>query len=174
MMQTGTGDESPADTSSNSSDFNSSGNGSGGTIGMGAQGVGTAVSAVGALYAGEMESSALQAQATIQGQNAQLDLDAGNANAARSQILSGQRIGSIQASAGASGVQQSGSVLSVMAASSMNAEMDRQNVLHGAQVKAIQAENQQSMDSAGAQSALMGGYLKAAGGVAQAALMLLA
>lgn len=133
--------------------------------GMALQGGGGVLGAFGALYAGEMESSALDAQANIQRQNAALDLGAGNANAARSQIMSGQRIGAIQGAAAAGGVAQSGSVLSVMAASSMNAEMDRQNILHGAQVRAIQADNQATMDSMGAQSALTGSYFKALGSV---------
>lgn len=137
-------------------------------LGTGLQAGGGIIGATGAIYAGEMESGALTAQANLQRQNAQLDLEAGNANAARSQIISGQKIGGIQSAAAASGVTQSGSVLSVMAASSMNAEMDRQNILHGAQVKAIQADNQASMDELGAQSAMTGSYFKAVGDMFQA------
>lgn len=156
-------------------DSASSSSGSGmGSYGMAAQGSGDLISGIGGLYAGAMESAALNAQANIQNQNAQLDLEAGNSNAARSQIISGQKIGSIQSAAGGSGVTQSGSVLSIMAASSMNAEMDRQNILHGEQVKAIQSENQASMDQAGAQSALNGSYFKAIGGAFESVVTLAA
>ena len=160
-------DGSDIDAISDSGDDDDSGESSDTLGAFGAAGKGSApiVSSVGAIAAGAMESAALNAQATIQRQNAQLDLEAGNANAARSQIISGQKIGSIEGAAGASGVTQSGSVLSILAASSMNAEMDRQNILHGAQVKAIQSENQASMDQAGATSAVNGSYFQAIGGL---------
>lgn len=145
-----------------------------GYVGMGAMAGGDILSGLGALYSGEMESAALNAQANLQMQNAGLDLEAGNANAAKSQIVSGQRIGAIQGSAAASGVTQSGSVLSVLAASSMNAEMDRQNIIHGAQVKAVQAENQASMDKIGAQSSQTGSYMQAFSKFAEAGFMIAA
>lgn len=144
---------------------------SAGTAGLAAQGAGDLLSGLGGLYAGGMEAAALRMQANLQLQNGQLDLLAGNANAAKSQIMSGQKIGALQGAAAASGVTESGSVLSVMAASSMNSEMDRQNILHGAQVRDIQAENQASMDSAGAQSAQTGSYFKAIGGGIQTGLI---
>lgn len=133
--------------------------------GVAMKGFGGGTSAFGSLYAGQMESQALSAQANVQRQNAELDLAAGKANAARSQMLGGQRMGAIQGAAAAGGVTQSGSVLSVMAASAMNSEMDRQNILHGSQVKAVQADNQASMDDIGSKSAQEGSYMSAAGGI---------
>jgi hypothetical protein len=157
------------DTPSGGSDFSGAGTGKG-TYGTVATGAGDLLSTFGSLYAGAMESATLTAQSNIQNQNAQLDIEAGASNAARSQIISGQKIGAIQGAAAASGVTQSGSVLSIMAASSMNAEMDRQNVLYGEQVKAVQEENQASMDAYGAQSAQQGSYFKAAGGAVGAGI----
>lgn len=152
----------------------SSAGNSGGSYGIAAQGAGDLMAGIGGIYAGDMESAALNAQANLQRQNSILDLQAGNANATKSLIMSGQRIGALQGAAAASGVSQSGSVLSLMAASSMNAEMDRQNILHGEQVKAIQAENQATMDEVGAQSAQTGGYIKAVGGAIEGGLLIAA
>jgi len=175
MQMYGPSDDSGADTTGLSSDASSDTSGTGmGGYGAGSQAGGDFISSLGALYSGQSEAAALNAQSTIQAQNASLDLAASRTNAARSQILSGQRIGAIQAAAGASGVTQSGSVLSILAASTMNAEMDRQNILFGGQVKAIQAENQSSMDQFGAQSALTGSYFKAAGGMYQGGMSAIA
>lgn len=145
-----------------------------GTYGAAAQLGGNILSGIGGMYAGEMESAALSAQANLQRQNALLDLEAGHINAQRSIILSGQRIGGLQSAAAASGVNQSGSVLSLMASSIMNSEMDRQNILHGSQVKAIQAENQAALDEVGAKSAQVGGTMAAIGGVLSTGLMIAA
>ena len=134
-----------------------------------AEGGGAVLSAGGALYAGQMQAGALNAQANLQRDNAALDLEAGNANAARIQIMGGQKLGSIASEASAAGVTQSGSVLSVMAASAFNNEMDRQNELHGADVKAVNADNQASMDELGAKSALQGSYFTALGDILKGA-----
>lgn len=132
---------------------------------MGAMAAGRAVQAGGALYAGQSQAAALDAQAQIQQDNAAEDLAAGNLNAARTQITGQQKLGQIQGAAAAGGVKESGSVLDVMAASSMNSELDRQNVLHGAEIRSVNAENQATMDNIGAQSALTGSYFSAAGAV---------
>lgn len=133
-----------------------------------AQGIGSVVGAAGALVQGQAQANALDRAAEIERNNAALDIQAGEENAAISSIKSNQHIGAIQAGAGASGISQdSGSILDVLAASTANAELDRQNIMHGAKVRAINYENQAAMDEAGAKSAVQGSYFNALGSVLQ-------
>ena len=125
---------------------------------------GGVVGGVGALYTGQAESDALNRAATIQQQNAALDIQAGDVNAQMSAMRASRALGHITTAYGGNGVaSDSGSALSVLAASSANAELEKQNILHGAKVRAINAENQASMDAVGAESALKGSYLSAFG-----------
>ncbi len=123
---------------------------------------GGGVSAFGALQQGQDQSAALDRAAKIERQNAALDIETGQANAELSSIQSNKRIGAISAGYGASGVaSDSGSVLNVLAASTSNAELDRQNIMHGAKVRAVNYENQATMDDIGAMSAQKGSYMNA-------------
>ncbi len=125
-------------------------------------GAGAGIGAFGALIQGQAQSNALDRAAQIERQNAELDIQAGQTNAAISSINSDKRMGAITAGYGASGVEaNSGSALAVLAASTTNAELDRQNIIHGAKVRAINYENQASMDEVGAKSALQGSYMNA-------------
>jgi hypothetical protein len=129
---------------------------------MAAQGAGAVIGGVGAIMQAQAQASALDRAADIQRRNAQLDIQTGEANAAISAMNSNKKIGGIAAGYGAAGIaQDSGSVLAVMAGSASNAELDRQNIIHGYKVRAINYENQASMDEAGAKSAMQGGYLNA-------------
>jgi hypothetical protein len=123
---------------------------------------GSGLGAVGALYEGQAQSSSLDRAALIQRQNAALDLQSGQANADRMMISANQKIGAATTGYAASGVTaDSGSALAVLAASHANAELDKQNILHGAIVRATNYNNQASMDEAGAKSALQGSYMNA-------------
>lgn len=120
--------------------------------------------AAGSIMQGQSTANALDAQSNLQLQNAQEAEEQGQFNATKQQITSGQKIGAITANFGASGVRSdSGSAIDVLSASNMNAELDRQNILHGADVKAINFENQASMDKLGADSAIKGSYWSALG-----------
>ncbi len=124
--------------------------------------VGGGVSAFGALQQGQDQSATLDRAAKIERQNALLDIETGQANAELSSISSNKRIGAISASYGASGVAaDSGSVLNVLAASTSNAELDRQNIIHGAKVRAVNYENAAAMDTIGSDSARKGSYMNA-------------
>lgn len=125
---------------------------------------GKGVMAYGQLLAGQATSDSLNAQADLQIQNAQEALAQGKFNAQRSQIQSGQKIGAEVAGYGASGVRSSsGSVMNVLAAATSNAEMDRLNILHGADIKAISYENAASMERTQAHNAKIGSYFGAVG-----------
>ena len=130
--------------------------------------VGAGISAYGSVEQGKMTSDSLNTQAqNLRAQAAESEAQ-GAYNAQRQQIMAGAKIGSETASFGASGVKaNSGSALDVIQASHQNAEMDRLNILHGADIKAINYSNQASMDQYGAESALKGGWMKAIGSLAQ-------
>lgn len=114
---------------------------------------------------GQAQASALDTQAAIARQNATLTRQAGSANAAREEILGSQKMGGIQGAAAAGGVTQSGSVLDVMHTSAMNSELDRLNIVHGAEVRAINYSNQASLDELGAKSAMNSAYINAVGSI---------
>jgi hypothetical protein len=55
-------------------------------------------------------------------------------------------------------------------ASHMNSELDRMNILHGADIRAINYQNQASMDRYGGENAKLGGYWKALGALTMGAV----
>jgi hypothetical protein len=125
---------------------------------------GAGLSAYGSIQQGQMTSDTLNTQAkNLTAQAAEAE-SKGQYDAMREQVVSGQKIGSSIAAYGASGVAgNSGSALDVVQASHQNAELDRQNILHGADIRAINYQNQASMDKYGGQSALLGSYWSALG-----------
>ena len=125
---------------------------------------GAAVSAVGSLMGAQATANSLNAQANLQIQNAQEAEAQGAFDANKSAIQSGDRIGQEVAGYAAAGVTSaSGSATAVLMESASNAELDRLNILHGADIKAINYENQASMERAGASSAMVGGIFGALG-----------
>ena len=129
------------------------------------------VQAVGSLIAGQAESNSLNAQADLQIKNAAEAEAQGKFNAMKSGLSWDAKIGSMKADIGASGVSTtSGSAAAILGAAASNAEMDRLNILHGADLKAIQFENEASMERLGAKSAVLGGMFKAFGAVAGAGM----
>ncbi len=122
------------------------------------------VGAVGSLMKGQSESDALDYQAKIQANNAEMARRKATMDADRQQMIAGQKIGGITADYAASGVDvhTSGSVLSILGASASNSELDRQNILHGGDIRAINYENQSSLDRVAGGNALTGSYYGAA------------
>lgn len=129
----------------------------------GAAAGGQFISSIGSLVSGQSQADMLDTQAEIQRRNAGQAIIAAKQNADRQQLIAGKQIGSEEASYGASGVAMTGSVANVLAASAANAELDRQNILYGGQIRAINYENQASMDKISAKNALVGSYYGAAG-----------
>ena len=123
---------------------------------------GGVVAGIGALEQGKMTYNTLEAQAGMQQTQAQEAMTAGDYNAYLSGVRATQQIGAATAEYGASGVSTaSGSPADVLMAGARNAEMDRQTILYGADLEAVNHENQASLDSFGANSALEGSYFKA-------------
>lgn len=125
-------------------------------------GIGAAAGVAGALYTGRATSDTLGAQAEINEANAELALEQGDYNSFRQGMKVSQHLGAIRAAYGGSGVAAgSGSVLAVLQASAMNGELDRQNIIHGAQVRAINYRNEAVLERAGASNAMTASYLNA-------------
>lgn len=125
---------------------------------------GGAISAYGDVQQGQMTSDSLNRQADNLMQQAAEAEQKGQYDAMRQQIGADHKIGQSIAAYGASGVtSNSGSVLDVIHASHMNSELDRLNILHGADIRAINYQNQASMNRYGAESAKLGSYWKALG-----------
>lgn len=125
---------------------------------------GGAFSAYGDVQQGKMTSASLNKQADNLQQQAQEAEAKGQYDAMRNQMISASRIGSSQAAYGAGGVSaNSGSVLDVIQASHTNAELDRLNILHGADIRAINYQNQANMDRYAGKNAIQGSYWQALG-----------
>ncbi len=132
---------------------------------------GGAISAYGQIQQGKSTSDSLKAQANNLDQQAAEAEQKGAFDAMRQQLVSGAKIGESVAAYGAAGVtSQSGSVLDVVQASHQNAELDRLNILHGADIRAINYQNQASMDRFGAESAIKGSYWSALGSLTGGAI----
>jgi len=88
---------------------------------------------------------ALLAEQKAQTKNAEIAREAGAFNASRQQEDANQAYGTIRADVAASGTEQdSGNVFDILRQSHANAELDRLNILHGAELDAISSENRAS------------------------------
>lgn len=133
--------------------------------------VGAGISAFGALQQGKMTSDSLNNQANnLQAQSDEAE-QKGKFDAMREQMIATQRIGTSEAAYGASGVSaNSGSVIDVIQASHQNAELDRLNILHGADIRALNYQNQAAMDRYAAKSAIQGSQWQALGAITGGAI----
>lgn len=128
--------------------------------------IGPLMQGYGNYVSGQAQADALEYQATIAGQNATLARQAGASDAARAALFANQKIGAEVAGYAASGVEtNSGSAMAVIQSSHANAELDRLNILHGADIKAINFENQASIDRIGAAKTRYASGFGVAGGL---------
>jgi hypothetical protein len=126
------------------------------------EGAGTAIGPTGAIIGGKQQSDLLNYQADIQTRNAYEARSSAEFNAHRQMITADKVMGNASANYGSAGVDaSSGSVLSVLGASAANAELDRQNILHGGEIRAVNYENQANIDRLGANNALNASYFNA-------------
>lgn len=144
-----------------------SGAAAGSVIGPWGTAIGAGVGALGGLMSGIAEDDALEKQAKLQEQNARMAILKAKSDAVRQSVISSKAIGGETAAYGASGLEQSGSVTAVLTASATNAELDRQNVLHGGVIRSMNFLNQAENDKFGGQQALQGGYMSALASVFQ-------
>ena len=136
---------------------------------------GTALSAFSQMQQGKAQAKALERSAEAAEKSAKLEQEAAAFNAEKHSLSARQVIGATEAGFGAAGVEStSGSVLAVMAASHINAEMDRLSIIYEGDIKAFGFRQQASLDRKAAKSAKAGGLLSglatAASGAGQFAL----
>lgn len=130
---------------------------------------GAGLGVAGALSGGASSQTALDNQATINQDNATLALEQGQYSAMRQGMQATQKLGAMRAAYGANGISSdSGSVISALQQSATNAEMDNQNIIRGANVKAISYENQAAMEKTEGDQAVAASYLGAFGAAAGA------
>ena len=123
---------------------------------------GGGIGVLGALYSGEATAESLNAQANINDENAQVAIQQGNYDSYRQGLKVSSALGSMRAAYGGNGISaSSGSALAVIQSSVMNGEMDRQNIIHGAAIKAISFQNEAAMERAGATNATTASYFNA-------------
>lgn len=134
------------------------------SAGTGLMAAGGLLGASGAFTQGQETADVLERQASIQRQNAIQSIIASKINADRSSMLATKAIGQEVAGYSAAGVDtnSSGSVLAVLGASAANAELDRQNILHGGQIRAMNYTNQANLDDLGADHSIKASYFNAA------------
>lgn len=108
------------------------------------------------------QAAALEDAARLQLINAGQARAAGAFDAQRQQVVAQQRIGSMEAGYGASGVKGTGSVMDVIGMSRGFAELDRLNILHGAELRAINFENEASFNRTSAAGTRGLGFMSAA------------
>lgn len=130
--------------------------------------IGGAFQMVGSLMQGQSTADALEHQAEIMRRNAIAAMEAAKFDASKQQVMATKVLGAQSAGYASSGVEQtSGSVLDVIAASAANAELDKQSILHGGELRRINFENQASIDEKAAGNALTASYFGAAAGAAK-------
>ncbi len=123
---------------------------------------GTALSAFSQLQQGKAQAKALERSAEAAEKSAQLEQEAAAFNAEKHALSARQVIGATEAGFGAAGVEStSGSVLAVMAASHINAEMDRLSIIYEGDIKAFGFRQQAALDRKAAKAAKAGGILSA-------------
>lgn len=118
--------------------------------------------AYGAKQDAQQRAFELEAEAKDAEQNAIMAREAGRYNAQRQGIIAAKTIGGIRADYAASGVtSDSGSALEVLRESHANAELDRQNILYGADARARNYEARASSARAGARGVRGAGDINA-------------
>lgn len=124
-------------------------------------GVGTAVSAIGAVRQGQAASAAADYNAQVARQNAVVASQQAAQQAALQQRQARQRIGAARAAYGAAGVRVEGSPLDVLESSAANAELDRQTILYRGQLRALGYNDTAALNEAQGANAEQQGYLRA-------------
>lgn len=128
------------------------------------QTVGAIASFVGVLSQAGAASNASKYNAQLAEQNAVTSRQQAAASAETADREARQRIGAMEANYGASGISLSeGSPIDILRQSATAAEMDRQNILYGGEVRASGYGNTATLDRYNASASQTSGYLRAGG-----------
>lgn len=124
----------------------------------------TAVAAYGAIQAGKASSKAAKFNAAVAQQNADISRQQADAAAQEKHRQMVQRLGSMEAAYGASGVtSDSGSVLDVLGDSIRQGTLDQLTAKYNGQVRAAGYTDNASLDTFQAHYAQTSSYMEAAG-----------
>lgn len=123
----------------------------------------TAVSAIGAISAGNAQADAYRYQAQVADQNATAARQQAQTAALIQQEQAKRTMGATIAAYGASGIAMEGTPLDVLANSASQAERDRQQIIYKGEMQAAGYNNQAEMDRSSASNAQSQGYMKATG-----------
>ncbi len=123
--------------------------------------IGTAFSVVGALSQGQQQSTASNYNAGVAQNNAIASRQQAAANAEAHERKARQQLGSIRAGYGASGVGMEGSPMDVLESSAMMAELDRQNILYGGELRASGYESTAGLELMKGENAVTSSYYNA-------------
>lgn len=120
------------------------------------------VAAVGAYQQADATKKAANFNAEVEMQNQQLAQREAQFNASQQQRETYQRLGAIRAAQGHSGGEgDQGSVLDVIGDTAAQAEIERQNIIYGGQLKSRGFANSAMLDIQAGKNAETSGYLKA-------------
>lgn len=126
------------------------------------------MSAVSAISGASQQKAAAKYNAKVAENQAIAARQQASANAKMQRRSSEKKIGSMQAAYAASGVSIEGSALDVLEESARNAEMDRQNIIYGGELRAIGSEGTAQLERYQGKNAMTSGYLSAAGSLFKA------
>jgi hypothetical protein len=128
---------------------------------MYAQIAGTAMSVIGAINQGQQAKSAANYNAQLANNNAIAAQQQAAANAAAQQRKSRMQLGSIRAGYGASGITMEGSAMDVLEQSAAMAELDRQSILYGGEIKSQGYQSTAGLELMRGENAETGSYFSA-------------
>jgi hypothetical protein len=125
--------------------------------------ISAAMSAVSAVSQAQQQKSAAKYNQKVAENQAIAARQQAASNAEMQRRSSAKKIGSMQAAYAASGVSLEGSALDVLEESARNAELDRQNILYGGELRAMGSESTAALEKSRGDNAMSSGYLSAAG-----------
>ena len=130
---------------------------------------GAVISAIGAINQGQQAKDAANYNAAVANNNAIAARQQAAANAAAQERKSRMQLGSIRAGYGASGITMEGSAMDVLEASAATAELDRQNILYGGELKAGGYESTAGLELMRGEHAVTSSYYAAGGALLRGA-----
>lgn len=122
---------------------------------------GTAISAIGAIRAGQAQAAAANYNAQVAERNAFISRDQAAADEQRQRIQARRKLGAMRAAYGASGISLEGSPLDVLEDSAAEAELDALTIRYKGEIGAMGYEAEAGAQRARAQNAKTESYYNA-------------
>ena len=129
---------------------------------------GAAVSAVGAISAGQAQANASKYQANIATQNANAAQQQAQQAALLQEQKTAQLLGTQRAGYGGSGITSEGSPLDVLSSTASAAELDRQTILYQGHIRAAGYQDDATLARMAGDAAVTNSYFSATGAILNA------